>query len=344
MSSVFLSPRFYEALDFAALGHRSQPRKGTEIPYIVHPVAVACLVDHYGENEEAVIAGLLHDLPEDTDVTLNQIRAAFGEKVAVIVSSLTENKSLPWVTRKRASIAKYQVAENDTRLVAGADKLTALIGFARDPASREDHYWERFNANRSLQAWYYHSIADVLETSALGGELRRLTAQVFGASLYTNPCALYLDYALRKPGERAMRSRLEARTLWLNADNDNEDREAMAITLNSLITDDDPETAAQTAIFLGFVGKSSRLADDPLISVLRDESRHGVLAAALVATEVILGDAMEGSPSARELIQAREALRSDKARAAAVLKRLSSLVNEDSGEEFQGALRFIKGN
>lgn len=342
MRGVFLSPRFHEALELAAFGHRSQPRKGTDIPYIVHPVAVACLVYQYGGNEEAVIAGLLHDLPEDTDITLNQIRGAFGEEVAAIVSGLTENKSLPWVMRKRGSIAKYQATNDNTRLVAGADKLTALIGFARDPTSREDTYWDRFNASRSLQAWYYHSLAHVLASVPFADEFRQLTAQVFGPSPPNeNPCGLYVEYALKKRGERGSDNRLEARTLWLNAED--EDREAMAAVIDSLVADVDAETAAPAASFLGFVGKSSTIADARLISILKNETRPAVLAAALVATEVILSDALEGSPSVQGLLTAREALAGDKARAAQVVEHLSMLVDERAVEEIQNALRFLKG-
>src|SRR3979409_1797334 len=80
------------ALRLAAVGHRNQVRKGSGVPYIEHPLAVAMILDHSGFDEETVIAGLLHDLVEDTDVTLGQIREQFGDRVAEIVDHCSEVK------------------------------------------------------------------------------------------------------------------------------------------------------------------------------------------------------------------------------------------------------------
>ena len=73
-NSILPSPAFERALRLSAEGHRDQVRKGSGVPYVEHPMAVALILDRAGFDEAAVIAGLLHDLVEDTDVTLEQIR------------------------------------------------------------------------------------------------------------------------------------------------------------------------------------------------------------------------------------------------------------------------------
>lgn len=164
-------------------------------------------------------AALVHDVPEDTEISLERIRGELSERVAAMVASLTEVKALPWALRKRAGIEKYRAADEETRLVAGMDKLDALPGLARDPQAREDAYWERFNAGRALQAWYYQALADLFDATSFGPDFRGLGAEVFGwVPPDANSCALCLEFALRRRGEAAWKARAEARTLWLTVE------------------------------------------------------------------------------------------------------------------------------
>ena len=77
-----LTSRFDEALGFAARLHATQKRKGTDIPYVAHLLALTSLVITHGGNEDEAIAALLHDAVEDQggQPTLEVIRARFGEK------------------------------------------------------------------------------------------------------------------------------------------------------------------------------------------------------------------------------------------------------------------------
>ena len=77
-------------LEFATAAHGDQKRKYTEDPYINHPIAVAEIVKTVPHTQEMVAAALLHDVVEDTHVTLDQIRDAFGDEVAELVSWLTD--------------------------------------------------------------------------------------------------------------------------------------------------------------------------------------------------------------------------------------------------------------
>jgi len=97
--------KYLEAVAFAVDRHGAvrQARKGTEFPYAVHPLRVGELLDRFGFPEKVVVAGILHDLLEDTDTLLGEIHERFGEDVAVYVSKASEeDKSLPWKSgRKR---------------------------------------------------------------------------------------------------------------------------------------------------------------------------------------------------------------------------------------------------
>jgi (p)ppGpp synthase/HD superfamily hydrolase len=89
---MILSPDFTEALTQAASLHRKQYRKGTEIPYIAHLMAVASIVLEHGGTEVEAIAGILHDAVEDQggEPVLNWIRHRFGSAVADIVDGCTD--------------------------------------------------------------------------------------------------------------------------------------------------------------------------------------------------------------------------------------------------------------
>ena len=77
-------------LEFATAAHGDQKRKYTGEPYITHPIAVAEIVKTVPHTDEMIAAALLHDVVEDTHVTLDQIEDNFGEKVAELVGWLTD--------------------------------------------------------------------------------------------------------------------------------------------------------------------------------------------------------------------------------------------------------------
>ncbi len=79
-----------KVLKFATLAHIDQKRKYTGDPYIVHPIAVSEIVKTVEHTDEMVAAALLHDVVEDTDVTIEQVEAKFGYKVAELVGWLTD--------------------------------------------------------------------------------------------------------------------------------------------------------------------------------------------------------------------------------------------------------------
>jgi len=152
-----------KAIDFAVYGHRHQLRKGTDIPYVAHPIGVAMLLQSVHCPEELVITGLLHDTVEDTAVTLEDIQTQFGDKIAAIVEGCSEpDKSLSWEDRKKHTLEYLKSASDDICMVAIADKLHNIQTIANDYARLGEPIWQRFKRGKAQQAWYYRSIAESL--------------------------------------------------------------------------------------------------------------------------------------------------------------------------------------
>jgi (p)ppGpp synthase/HD superfamily hydrolase len=154
------SPRLYDAIELAARAHHHQVRKGTEIPYIVHPLAVAGLLIRAGCREHLVIAALLHDVVEDTPVTIGEIQSHFGREVAELVIALSEpDKNASWEERKTHTIEYLeQKANEDALLVALADKLDNIRAIREGLESDGDSFWGRFNRPQENQKWYYERL------------------------------------------------------------------------------------------------------------------------------------------------------------------------------------------
>src|SRR5439155_8577255 len=118
-----------EALALAATAHREQRRKGSDIPYIQHPVHVGILLLKHGFAEDVVIAGLLHDVVEDTSVGIEHIAGRFGAEVARLVGGVTEQKAdeggaeRPWRVRKEEQLQHLQKADAPAAALKAADAL-----------------------------------------------------------------------------------------------------------------------------------------------------------------------------------------------------------------------------
>lgn len=158
--------RLYDAIELAARAHHHQVRKGTEIPYIVHPLAVAGILIRVNSPEPVVIAALLHDVIEDTPVTVREILAQFGPEVADLVIALSEpDKTAPWENRKTHTIDYLEkMANDDVLIVALADKLDNIRAIREGLESDGEKFWERFNRPKENQRWYYERLESVFST------------------------------------------------------------------------------------------------------------------------------------------------------------------------------------
>lgn len=155
--------RLREAILFAIEKHGNQVRKGTIVPYVLHPLNVGYLLLQHGCSPEVAIAGFLHDTLEDTATTPLELRERFGERVAWLVEQVSEtDRSEPWEVRKRHTVAHLsQVEDREVLLVSCADKLDNLQMMREGIRVYGVEFWERFKAPMPAQRWYYTTLAEI---------------------------------------------------------------------------------------------------------------------------------------------------------------------------------------
>lgn len=143
------------ALKFATEAHGAQMRRYEEKPYIYHPVAVAEIVRTFGGSEEMIAAALLHDVVEDTPVTLDEVRKEFGDKVHDLVEWLTD-VSKPTdgnrAVRKQIDLEHIAKAPADAKTI----KLADIIDNARSIRQYDQNFWKvyRVECGRLLEVMH----------------------------------------------------------------------------------------------------------------------------------------------------------------------------------------------
>ena len=193
MTSMAFSPAFDTALIVAALAHRRQLRKGTRIPYVMHPFHVSTLLARFGYGEHLMIAGLLHDVLEDVpfdDARLQAdfaatfaqwqwpdrmdaaafrdslrafLRATFGDEVVALVMAVTEEKNeggpeKPWIERKQQQLAHLEACSAGEAALKAADALHNVSSMVEDIRSGRATLGERFKATPDQTLWYYGEV------------------------------------------------------------------------------------------------------------------------------------------------------------------------------------------
>jgi (p)ppGpp synthase/HD superfamily hydrolase len=157
-----MPPLLDQAIAFAARAHEGQRRKTDTTPFIAHPVAVAMMVQAMGGDETAVIAALLHDTIEDSEIELEEIQANFGEEVAGLIAACTElpKKHYRWETRKSHHIESLRHAPLTVKLITAADKYHNLRHILNGRPVSDPAVWQHFSRGVEQQAWYYRTIVD----------------------------------------------------------------------------------------------------------------------------------------------------------------------------------------
>lgn len=167
-----------QAIKYAVDCHSAQLRKGVALPYILHPMEVAVIASTVTEDEDTLVAAVLHDVVEDTAATEGDIEALFGARVAYLVAHDSENKyrdlpaSATWQRRKEESIARLRsTADYAVRVIWLSDKLSNVRSLMRLHALKGDAMWDVFNQKDPAKvAWYYRSVVDVLRPTFEGTE------------------------------------------------------------------------------------------------------------------------------------------------------------------------------
>ena len=165
MHAPFMSPLVRAALYFAAHKHDGQYRKGTEVPFLVHPALVALGVSHYTNDETTIAAACVHDVLEDCEVTREQLTHATSDAVARLVVAVSEPQSdakASWKERKQHYIAHLQHASPEALTIVAVDKMHNMESYfvhATDEARRT-----LFTGTRDDYIWYYSEIRILLHT------------------------------------------------------------------------------------------------------------------------------------------------------------------------------------
>ena len=157
------------AIVFAVRAHAGTERRGKGFPYIVHPLEAVEIVATITPDQELLAAAALHDVIEDTDISADELRAEFGDRIANLVvaesdvfpEGISEEDS--WRARKQAAIDRLAAAPRDAKIVAMGDKLSNMRAIARDYAVKGDELWKIFHApDPSDHEWHYRGLANSL--------------------------------------------------------------------------------------------------------------------------------------------------------------------------------------
>ena len=173
------------ALKIAAKAHQGQNRKGTDIPYISHPVAVGMIIGQYTNDEATIVAGILHDILEDVNPAVYSeadMRRDFGDEITDIVKDVSEPKTagqpkLPWKERKESYLKRlgnsYYI---EAYIVATADKIHNLTDILKDYDQFGDEIWHRFNTSEQDILWYYREVFYLIKNEPVPIELKHRLA------------------------------------------------------------------------------------------------------------------------------------------------------------------------
>jgi (p)ppGpp synthase/HD superfamily hydrolase len=151
------SPLVRAALEQARTDHEGQIRNGSGgMPYIEHPMRVAALLDEHGFGDEVLAAALLHDVVEDSETTLDELREKFGSEVVGLVGAMTDDESIDaYRQRKAEHRERLAAAPTEAMAIYGADKLTNVRTLAEAYAEEGDAVREEFKVpvELKLEIW-----------------------------------------------------------------------------------------------------------------------------------------------------------------------------------------------
>ncbi|MBQ3999144.1 MAG: bifunctional (p)ppGpp synthetase/guanosine-3',5'-bis(diphosphate) 3'-pyrophosphohydrolase [Paludibacteraceae bacterium] len=177
------------AIVFAVQAHHNTERRGKGFPYIVHPMEAVEIVASITPDQELLAAAALHDTIEDTEVTVEDIRREFGDRVAELVHAESDqftdgiSEEDSWHDRKQAAIDRLAAASRDAKIVAMGDKLSNMRAIWRDYQVQGDELWKIFHVkDKASHEWHYRglaaSLSELSDTFAYK-EFVRLINEVF---------------------------------------------------------------------------------------------------------------------------------------------------------------------
>ena len=199
-------PKIERAFELAEAAHDGQKRISGE-PYISHPVEVAMIVADLGMDTDSLVSALLHDVVEDTPVTLEQVKKQFGSDVALLVDGVTKLGKIPFSSREE------QQAENVRKmLIAMAQDVRVIIIKLADrlhnmrTISVQSEQKQRDKARETMEV--YTPIAHRLGIRAIQEELEDISLRVLDSVAYRE---IESQLAMKKDDRQAFLNRIRER-------------------------------------------------------------------------------------------------------------------------------------
>lgn len=182
------SDRINHAFAFAAKHHDRQVRKGTALPYLTHPANVAVILTRYGQDEDTVIAGILHDVVEDcvrekytAEMLQQRIGDKFGATVLETVLAVTNRREsddgveLSSAEQKEDYLQRLASASDRARWVCAADKIHNASSIVADlkRSGYPETIWNRFSGGREATISFYRRVAERLSELGFDAPIAR---------------------------------------------------------------------------------------------------------------------------------------------------------------------------
>ncbi|MBE6134109.1 MAG: HD domain-containing protein [Erysipelotrichaceae bacterium] len=192
-----------KAIVFAVNAHKNVERRAKGFPYVVHPLEAMAIASTMTNDQEVLAAAALHDVVEDTDITIDEIGKEFGGRVAELVALESDNmdpeyhKGISWKDRKVLGFKRIKGSSRDAQIVALGDKLSNMRAIYIDWQKYHEKIFDRFHEHDpSIHAWRYYQLSncfDKLEGTYALEEFKFIVRVVFGEYLH--------DFKVEKEGK-----------------------------------------------------------------------------------------------------------------------------------------------
>lgn len=173
--TIMYTYRIEQAIKAASVLHQDQLRKGSvPIPYITHLIATMLILHDYTDDENALVAVLLHDTLENTDYTIEELTEDFGKEVATLVSTVTEithegEVKLPWLDVKKNYAKRLRKGPIEAVMIAAADKSHNFRSTVDEYFTDHNRFLKDFGPNLDARLEAYQSIANAINSRLSDG-------------------------------------------------------------------------------------------------------------------------------------------------------------------------------
>ena len=179
-----LTPKIQKAINLATRLHREHTRIGLNLPYIVHPYSVACLVSEYNDDQDLICAALLHDVLEDVEgYNFRELRRDFGDRTAKLVKEVTEDRTDleeswtlrdNWKKRKTAYLKNLRSVSKEALLICAADTTHNLQSLKETYLLNNKKVLKNFHASVEDKVVFYGKVAAIISKRLKSGMVAKL--------------------------------------------------------------------------------------------------------------------------------------------------------------------------